>query len=520
MEFLELSQVISIAMVMLFLFLSGRILFSCWIRPTLVYQKLRRNGFGGPTPSFPLGNITEMTEKNGGSSLKSSNITHHDIHSSVFPYFARWQKLHGKVFIYWVGTEPFLYIAEPEFLKKMSAEVVAKSWGKPTVFKNDRDPMFGNGLIMSEGDNWVRHRHVITPAFHPTNLKVMATLMVESTTRMLNKWTTLIKSGRPEIDAEREITTTAGIIIAKTSFGMSYNRGQEVFKKLRALQVTLFNSNRFVGVPFNKVLCPKQNLEAKMLGKEIDRLLLRIITDRKKSIEEQRRPSQDLLGLLLQGSRAVDDNPGKSLNTRELVDECKTFFFGGHETTALAITWTLLLLATHPEWQNQLRDEIREVVKDKDHDLDADMVAGLKKMGWVMNEVLRLYPSAPNVQRQARGDIVVNGLTIPNGTNIWIDIVSMHHDPALWGEDVNEFKPERFKDDLYGGCKHKMGYLPFGFGGRMCIGRNLTFLEYKIVLTLILSRFSFTLSPTYSHSPSLLLSLRPRYGMPLIFQPL
>lgn len=141
-------------------------------------------------------------------------------------------------------------------------------------------------------------------------------------------------------------------------------------------------------------------------------------------------------------------------------------------------------------------------------------------MGWVLNEVLRLYPSSPNVQRQAREDIRVDDLTIPNGTNMWIDVVSMHHDPELWGEDVNEFKPERFKGDMYGGCKHKMGYLPFGFGGRMCVGRNLTFMEYKIVLTLILSRFSFTLSPTYTHSPTILLSLRPKYGLPLRFQPL
>lgn len=143
------------------------------------------------------------------------------------------------------------------------------------------------------------------------------------------------------------------------------------------------------------------------------------------------------------------------------------------------------------------------------------------QMGWVLNEVLRLYPSAPNVQRQARGDIQVkNDLTIPDGTNVWIDVVAMHHDPNLWGEDVNEFKPQRFKDDVNGGCKHKMGYVPFGFGGRMCVGRNLTFMEYKIVLTLILSRFSFTLSPNYSHSPSILLSLRPIHGLPLIFHPL
>lgn len=80
----------------------------------------------------------------------------------------------GKVFMYWLGTEPFLYIADPEFLKKISSGVMGKSWGKPTVFKNDRKPMFGDGLIMVEGDDWVRHRHVITPAFSPANLKVIS----------------------------------------------------------------------------------------------------------------------------------------------------------------------------------------------------------------------------------------------------------------------------------------------------------------------------------------------------------
>lgn len=137
-----------------------------------------------------------------------------------------------------------------------------------------------------------------------------------------------------------------------------------------------------------------------------------------------------------------------------------------------------------------------------------------------MNEVLRLYSPAPNSQRQTRGDMQVGDKTIPDGTNIWIDVVGMHHDPELWGDDVFDFKPERFKDDLYGGCNHKMGFLPFGFGGRMCVGRNLSMMEYKIVLTLILSKFSFSLSPSYRHSPVIMLSLRPTYGLPLIFQPL
>ncbi|CAI9762419.1 unnamed protein product [Fraxinus pennsylvanica] len=515
---LSLQSFVSITLAMVAIVM-GRLLFSWWIMPNLAYKKLKANGFSGPKPSFPFGNLSDMKkEKKSEDSSPSSSIISHDIHSAAFPFFARWQKSHKKVFIYWLGTEPFLYIADPEFLKKMTADVRGKSWGKPTVFKNDREPMFGNGLVMVEGEDWVRHRHVITPAFSPANLKAMSSLMVESATSMLDRWSILVNSGKPEIDVEKEIISTAGEIIAKTSFGMSYEYGRKVFDKLREMQITLFKSNRYIGVPFSNVLNPKQTLKAKKLGKEIDALLLSIITARSKS-SKRHQPQQDLLGLLL-AENTVDGRLGKrALTSSELVDECKTFFFGGHETTALAVTWTLLLLAQHREWQNQLREEIREVIGNGE--IDATTVAGLKKMGWVMNEVLRLYPPAPNVQRQARHDIKVDDLVIPNGTNVWIDVVSMHHDQNHWGQNANEFKPERFKDDnLYGGCNHKMGFLPFGFGGRMCVGRNLTSMEYKIMLTLILTRFSFSLSPNYCHSPSIMLSLRPMQGLPVIFEPL
>ncbi|KAJ7969944.1 Cytochrome P450 [Quillaja saponaria] len=299
---------------------------------------------------------------------------------------------------------------------------------------------------MAEGNDWVLRRHVITPAFSPLHFKALESLMVDSTKGMLDKWVLQINSGNQEIDVEKEITVVGGEIIAKASFGMSYQ-------------------NNF-------------------------------------------------LGLLLQENN-VEGRQGKTLSTQQLVDECKTFFFGGHDTTALAITWSLMLLARHQDWQNQLREEIREVVGDNELS-DINTLAALKKMEWVMNEVLRLYSPAPNIQRQARENIQVVDFIVPKGTNLWIDVVVMHHDRALWGKDVNEFKPERFKDDAHGGCEHKMRYLPFGFGGRMCIGRNLTFLEYKVVLTLILSRFSFTLSTTYCHSPSVLLTLRPTHGLPLM----
>ncbi|XP_042512841.1 cytokinin hydroxylase-like [Macadamia integrifolia] len=492
------------------------LIFRYWVSPISVYKKLRRNGFGGPKPSFPLGNIEEMNPKEKRDSPLGSVNVSHDIHSTVFSYFARWKKLHGKVFVYWLGTEPFLYVADPEFLKEMSSGVMAKSWGKPNVFKYDRKPMFGNGLVMVEGDNWVHHRNVIAPALSPANLKAMATSMVESANKMLDQWANLIVSHEPTIEVERDITSTAAEIIAKTVFGINDDNGRQVFEKLRAMQLALFKSNRLVGVPFSKLMHLKQTLESKSLGKEIDKLLLSIITSRKR--RNSFGDHHDLLGFLLADSENNQQGNKKKLTEQELVDECKTFFFGGHETTALAITWTLLLLALHPEWQNHLREEIKEVIGDGP--LDPTMLARLKKMGWVLNEVLRLYPSAPNTQRQAREDIRVGHTVIPKGTNIWIDTVGMHHDRSIWGDEVHEFKPERFKDDPNGGCKHRMGYLPFGFGGRICVGRNLTMMEYKIVLTLILRRFSFSLSPDYIHSPTILLSLRPNHGLPLVFETL
>ncbi|CAM8962408.1 unnamed protein product [Rhodiola kirilowii] len=482
-----------------------------WISLIVTYRRLKRIGFPGPAPSFPFGNLGEMKKKNIKVKAKSktSNEISHDIHATAVPFYARWQRDHGKVFIYWLGTEPFLYVADPEFLRKMSSDVLGKNWGKPTVFKKDRDSMFGRGLNMVEGEEWVLQRHIITPAFSPANIKGMSRLMAGVTTKSMERWDALISSGNNEIDVEAEIIKLSREIIARTAFGLTYEQGRKVLDKLKALQVTLYSS-QFVGVPFGQLMTPKRIIMSKRLGKEIDDLILDIIMERKRKMINDGEVQTDLLGLLL-----ADGKGKNAFSAKSLVDECKMFFFGGHETTAIALSWTLLCLALNPRWQDELRDEINKVIGQ--NEINYTMLGGLKKMNLVMHEVLRLYSSSPNIQRQTRQNMVVDGHTIPKDTNIWIDLISMHHDPELLGDDVFEFKPERFiNDPLYGGCKHKMGYVPFGFGGRMCIGRNLTIMEYNIVLAIILSRFSLAVSAGYRHQPTTLLSLRPAYGIPVI----
>ncbi|KAJ4956123.1 hypothetical protein NE237_012906 [Protea cynaroides] len=402
MDFFQFLQVLGFAMLFFIIFIG-------WLSPIRAYKRVRKNGFEGPKPKKK-----EKTD----SPLGSVNVTH-NIHSIVFSYFARWRKLHGKLFLYWLGMEPFLYVADPEFLNEMSSGVIAKNWGKPNVFKYDRKSIFGNGLLMLEGDDWVHHRNIIAPALSPANIKFMASSMVESVNRMLDQWVSLIASSETAIDVEKDITITAAEIIAKLAFGINDENGRKLFEKLRALQLSLFKCNRLVGVRFSKFMDIKQTLESRKIGKEIDR-------------DHHDQPQQDLLGFLLSDSK----NNKKKLTERELVDECKTFFFGGHETTALAITWTLLHLALHPEWQNHLREEIEEEIGDGP--LDPTMLARLKK--------------------------------------------------SIWGDEVHEFRPERLKDGPNGGSKHRVGYLAFGFGGRICVGKNLAHMEYKTMLTLILRR--------------------------------
>ncbi|XP_056694302.1 cytokinin hydroxylase-like isoform X2 [Spinacia oleracea] len=370
------------------LFLLWKLINACYISPVRTLRKLRSNGLGGPTPSFPLGNLSDMKQmlikakSLSSSSLlsSSSESISHDIHSSSLPYFAQWKKLHGKVYVYWMGVEPFVYIADPEFLKEMSGKVFSRNWGKPNVFRSDRVPMLGEcGLSMIEGNAWARHRHIITPAFSSTNLKGMVDSMVESTIKMIKNWSTLLGNSSKlelELDVEREFPVLGGETMAKTNFGIHNSEVENtLLEKLREIQISLFKHTRYVGVPYGKFLSMRQTLKARKLGKEIDGILLSIINARREIIGVEPRQHEDLLRLLLEG----EDHFDGQLTTKELIDECKTFFFGGHETVALSMTWTSMLLAMYPKWQDELREEIKEVIGDKD-DIDFTMLARLKKI--------------------------------------------------------------------------------------------------------------------------------------------
>lgn len=148
-----------------------------------------------------------------------------------------------------------------------------------------------------------------------------------------------------------------------------------------------------------------------------------------------------------------------------------------------------------------------------------DFIDGHLLIPWqltmVIHETLRLYPPAVFVMREVLQDIKFRGVMIPKGTNIQIPVATLHQITDLWGPDVHQFNPERFAGGVLGACKHPQAYLPFGVGARTCVGQHFAMTELKAVLSLILSKFSFSLSLTYHHSPVTRMVLEPEHGISL-----
>ncbi|KAL3735241.1 hypothetical protein ACJRO7_024384 [Eucalyptus globulus] len=486
-----------------------------WWTPRRIKKIMERQGVRGPRPRLLVGNIVDMVSLVAKSTSDDMDSIRHDIVPRLLPHYVLWSRQYGKRFIYWNGTEPRMCLTETDLIKELLSKystVTGKSWMQQQGSKH----FIGKGLLMANGDDWYHQRHIVAPAFLGDKLKSCAGYMVECTNQRLQSLRKAVDSGQTEFEISEYMTRLTADIISRTEFDSSYEKGKQIFHLLTNLQRLCAQASCHLWFHGSRFFPSKYNREIKSLKMEVERLLMEIIQSRRDCVEVGRSSSHgnDLLGMLLNEMQEKRSGNGLSLNLQLIMDECKTFFFAGHETTSLLLTWTVMLLASNPSWQERVREEVAQVCNGADSSVEH--LSKLTLLNMVINESMRLYPPATVLPRTAFEDIKLGDLHIPKGLSIWIPVLAIHHSEELWGKDANEFNPERFASKSFAPGR----FIPFAMGPRNCIGQSFALMEAKIILAMLISRFSFTISENYRHAPVIVLTVKPKYGVQICLKPL
>ncbi|XP_077230730.1 cytokinin hydroxylase-like [Tasmannia lanceolata] len=500
---------------LLFIRVAFTIISRYWLTPRRIRKVMEKQGIRGPKPRFLVGNLMETASIISKTTSSDMDSIHHDIVSRLLPHYILWSKQYGKRFIYWCGSEPRMCLTETEMIKELLSSKYTHLCGKSRLQQQNSKDFVGRGLLMANGEDWIHQRHIIAPAFFADKLKSQVGFMVECTREMIQSLHKMVESGQKEVEIGGYLTRLTGDIISRTEFDSSYEKGKQIFHLLTSLQHLCAKSNSYFCFPGASLFPFKHNREIKSLKMEVERILMEIIQSRKDSAEIGRSSSYgyDLLGMLLEETQKK--RAGFSLTMQLLMDECKTFYFTGHETSAMLLSWTVMLLATNPSWQEKARAEVLQVCQGNSP--SADHLPKLTLLNMILNESLRLYPPATLMPRMVFEDFRLGDLHIPKGLSIWIPVIAIHHSEELWGEDVNEFNPERFAGKSFPSGRH---FIPFSSGPRNCIGQAFANMEAKIILAMFLSRFSFAISENYRHAPISVITLKPKHGVQINLKPL
>jgi cytochrome P450 len=392
---------------------------------------------------------------------------------------------------------PALLFSDPALIEQVlihQAKHFVKHFGL-RVFK----PVLGNGLVTSEGDFWRRQRKLIAPAFVASRLAEYAQVMVEATGRMLESW-----REAETRDVHEDMMRLTLEIACRTFFSAEEPPDAEVVGR------ALYEGMHALGQRFRRVIPipdwvpTPDNLRLRRSLRTLQGIVNRIVqSSRGPGVEE----SHDLLSTLL----AARDEDGTGMSAGQLMDEVMTLLLAGHETTALALSYSLYLLAGHREAGRALREELSAVLGDRPPTWED--ISRLKYTRRVVNEAMRLYPPADVLGREAIIDCRVGDVPVPRGTTVFMSQWVMHRDPRFF-EDPLEFKPSRWTEELERTLP-RFAYFPFGGGPRNCVGQNFAVSEAVLILAEVCRRYTF--SPTEGFELALWpnITLRPRDGIPL-----
>ena len=358
--------------------------------------------------------------------------------------------------------------------------------------------VLGKGLLLSHGDTWKYHRKLIQSAFNRDRLTNYAAQAMIETELMLENW----RSGET-YDIHREMSCLTTKIILRAMFGIDRTETLEIVQAVgKIMRQYSDRTQTFYLLP--SWLPTPRNLSANRAKTRLNGIVNDIV--------EQRRQHQqdDVLSTMLNAT----DEEGNQLSSQQLRDEVMTLLLAGYDTTANALTWTLMLLAQNPEAEAKLVAELNSVLANRSPTIDD--LAQLTYTQMVLKESMRLYPPAWILGRELVRDCNIGGYKFSRGTVIYFSQWAVHRDPQFF-DNPEQFDPDRWTDN-WERTLPRCTYFPFGTGARVCIGKALAMTEATLILAAISQRFRLTLR---SQSPIELLpsfTLRPQQGVQMAIE--
>ncbi|XP_035900604.1 cytochrome P450 4d2-like isoform X1 [Anopheles stephensi] len=445
----------------------------------------------------------------------------------IIDFVSELRNKYGNLFRVWIGNRLALFCTNVKYNETVlsSQKLIRKSELYKFLI-----PWLGDGLLLSTGQKWFNKRKILTPAFHFKILDQFIEVFHKQSNIMAVRLRPAANGSL--VNIYPYVTLAALDIICETAMGTSINAQTDADSAyVKAItELSLVLTGRFVKVwqrvDFLFNLSADKRRQDRII-KVLHEFTTKIIQSRRRELMERggakvededpadigTKRRMAFLDVLLQAT--ID---GRPLTDREIQEEVDTFMFEGHDTTTISISFTLLLLARHPDVQEKVYQEVVDIVGSDPHTpLSHRNLQDMKYLEMVIKESLRLYPPVPIIARRFTENVELEGKTVPEGSNFNIGIMHMHRDPTLF-PDPERFDPERFAPDRTMEQSSPYAYVPFSAGPRNCIGQKFAMLELKSTVSKVIRNFRLT-SAGPEPKLTMQLTLKPRDGLYIGFVP-
>lgn len=407
---------------------------------------------------------------------------------------------HGDVVFFNDVMGPTYLLAHPDHAQR----VLVDNARNFAVMGKSATGVMGNGLFASTGDFWLRQRRMVQPVFHRARLTKMVRDMVAETQVLAEHWDQAVRTGE-SVNLLEQMRTLVLTLLGSSLFSPDVYAGQQALREGAAIISHSANESPFDSLWWLLL----RRLKVPRLGGEqwratvasVDRALYALVSERRENPEGR----DDILSMLLEAR----DSRGEGMTDKEVRDELATLLIGGHESTAVGLTWVWYALMLHPEVEQRVREELATVLGGQAPGGEA--LQSLTYTRAVVEETLRLYSPAWRLRRLVLEDEQIDGWTVRAGSQVMLSPYLLHRHPSVW-KDPERFDPERFSPGQKEG-RHRHAWLPFGGGQRLCVGNAYALTLLVTVIATLLPRFQTRLVPGHPVVPMAVGTYRPRSGI-------